>query len=225
MNWSAIGSIATVVGALATAAAAGFTAWMAYLTQSALKQSREQYQDGFRPTLVFLPHHSASEGDVVRMRALVFAFMPPIPTIGRLALLGAVRNIGVGPAINVRMTLRIRGIERYGPDPLSLPPIGAGDFFGNGEDLIHLPMSYRNGFTNTDAQSAPGEDWDLLLEYEDVFGQVFHTVHAKNQQRPWTTIGLGSAPKGRDARDVESELQAMSRAQAQADTSVSLSAP
>jgi hypothetical protein len=88
-----------------------------------------------------------------------------------------------------------------------------------------MPMPCGPGFIDTDAQSAPGEDWELLLEYEDVFGRVFHTVHPKNPQRPWTAIGRGPAPKGRDPKDVESELQAMSQAQAHVDTPVSLSAP
>ena len=159
------------------------------------------------------------------MRVLECAFMPPIPSIRRLVLCGVVRNIGVGPAINARITLRIRGIEGYGPDPLSLPPIGAGDLFGKFDDSIPMPISYRNGFSDTDAQSAPGEHWELLLEYEDVFGRIFHTVHSKNPQVPWTTIGRGPAPKGRDPKDIESELQAMLQAQANADAPIPLSAP
>jgi hypothetical protein len=198
MIWAAIGSIATAV-------AAGFTAWMVFLTRRGIQQNVEQHKDGHRPTLVFLPDQDASEGS--RMRVLQCAFMPPVPSIRRLVLIGVVRNIGVGPAINGRMTLRVRGIEGYGPDALSLPPIGVGDFFGKRNDSIPLPLSYRDGFTDTDAQSAPGEHWELVLEYEDVFGRVFHTVHSKNPQVPWTTIGRGPAPKGRDPRDVAKELQ------------------
>lgn len=159
------------------------------------------------------------------MRVVQCAVVPPITSISRVVLNGAVRNIGVGPAINGRMTLRIRGIEGYGPDSLSLPPIGAGDLFGKFDDSILMPISYRNGFSDTDAQSAAGEHWDLALEYEDVFGRVFHTVHSKNPHVPWTTIGCGPAPKGRDSRDVEKELQAMSQAQANTGAPISLSSP
>lgn len=215
--------IFTALGAISTGIAAGFTAWMAYLTRLGIQQNVEQHKDGYRPTLVFLPNHGTSEG--ARMRVLHYAVAQQIPSVGRVMLDGAVRNIGVGPAINARITLRIRGIEGYGPDPLSLPPIGEGDLFGKIDDSIPMPISCGSSFSDTDAQSASGEHWELLLEYEDVFGRVFHTVHSKNPQRSWTAIGRGPAPKGRDPKDVESERQAMSRAQAQADTPVSLSAP
>ncbi len=159
------------------------------------------------------------------MRVLHYAVVPQIPSVGRVMLNGAIRNIGVGPAINAQITLRIRGIEGYGPDPLSLPPIGAGDLFGKIDDSIPMPISCRSSFSDTDAQSASGEHWELLLEYEDVFGRVFHTVHSKNPQIPWTTIGRGPAPKGRDPQDVERELQAMSQAQANNGAPISLYAP
>ncbi len=213
----------SVLGSLATAAAAAFTAWMVFLTNRGIEQNQQQHLDASRPILVFLPHHGMSEG--ARVRVLHYAVVPQIPSVGRVMLNGAVRNIGVGPAINARITLRIRGIEGYGPVPLSLPPIGAGDFFGKVDDSIPMPISSGNGFSDTDAQSAPGEHWELLLEYEDVFGRIFHTVHSKNPQVPWTTIGRGPAPKGRDPKDIESELQAMLQAQANADAPIPLSAP
>ena len=209
MIWTAIGSIATAV-------AAGFTAWMVYLTRRGIEQNVEQHKDGYRPTLVFLPHHGTSAE--ARTRVLQHIATPPT-----LRVWGTVRNIGVGPAINARMAFRIRGIEGFGPDPLSLPPIGAGDLFGKIGEPILLQISYGRGFNETDAQSAPGEHWELLLEYEDVFGRVFHTVHPKNPQAPWTTIGRGPAPKGRDPKDVERELQATSAASSGAP--ISLSAP
>ncbi len=204
----------TVIGSIATAVAAGFTAWMVYLTRRGIQQNVEQHKDGYRPTLVFLPHHGASAE--ARTHVLQYMFAPPT-----LRVWGTVRNIGVGPAINARMALRIRGIEGFGPDPLSLPPIGVGDLFGKIGDPITVPISYGHGFNETDAQSAPGEHWELLLEYEDVFGRVFHTVHSKNPQLPWTAIGRGPAPKGRDPKEVEKELQAMSQAHAGASVSPS----
>jgi hypothetical protein len=108
MPWTEIEAIGSAFGALATAVAAGFTAWMVYLTRTGLQQNVEQHKDGYRPTLVFLPHHGPSEG--ARMRVLHYAVVPQIPSVGRVMLNGAVRNIGVGPAINARITLRIRGM-------------------------------------------------------------------------------------------------------------------
>jgi len=34
----------------------------------------------------------------------------------------------------------------------------------------------------------------LVLEYEDVFGNTFHTIHSKHLGEPWTRVGRGPAP-------------------------------
>jgi len=198
MIWTAIGSIAT-------AAAAAFTAWMASLTKKGLEQGGEHHQDGFRPILVFVPYHGASQ----EARAHVLQVVAGQPT---MKFWGTIRNIGAGPAINGTMKLRIRGIEVYGPDPFNLPPIAALEFFGTTGEHIPVPISHHPHFNETDAQLAPGEHWEIVLDYEDVFGRQFHTIHSKNPQLPWTTTGRGLAPKGRDPSEDRKLMQAMEQA-------------
>ena len=222
MSWNCtelLGSIATPLGALATAAAAGFTAWMVFLTKRGIEQSQEQHQDGYRPILVFAPHHGASP----EARTHVLQAIPGQPT---LRFWGAIRNIGSGPAINGRMMLRVRGLEGYGPDPFDLPPIAAGESYGKISEHIPVPITHHPHFNETDAQLSPGEHWEIVLEYEDVFGRIFHTSHTKNPQLPWTTIGRGPAPKGRDPQIDAAIMQKVAQAQrANADKPISLSEP
>lgn len=123
---------------------------------------------------------------------------------------GTIRNLGAGPAINGAIKLRIRGLEGYGPDPFNLPPIAALEFYGKIGEHIPVPISHRPHFNETDAQLAPGEHWEIVLDYEDVFGRQFHTIHTKNPQLAWTKIGRGKAPKGRDPQTDAAIMQKMS---------------
>jgi len=218
-GWATFESIATGVGALATAAAAGFTSWMVFLTKKGIEQTREQHRDAFRPLLVFMPHHGASP----EARTHVVQVIAPQPVI---KFWGTIRNIGTGPAINGKMKLRLRGLEGYGPDPFDLPPIAAGESYGKVGEHIPVPITHRPQFNETDAELASSEHWEIMLEYEDVFGCTFHTNHTKNPQLPWTTIGRGSAPKGRDPAVDAEIMQAMDLApQPGANHSASVSSP
>lgn len=218
-DWTTFESIASGVGSLATAAAAGFTAWMVFLTKNGIEQNRDQHRDTFRPMLVFIPHHGASQ----EARAKVVQVIASQPI---MKFWGTIRNIGAGPAINGAMKLRIRGLEGYGPDPFNLPPIAALEFYGKVGENIPVPIPHRPWFNETDAQLAPGEHWEIVLEYEDVFGRIFHTSHTKNPQLPWTTIGRGPAPRGRDPQIDAAIMQKVTQAQrANADKPISLSEP
>ncbi|MDN5873098.1 MAG: hypothetical protein L0H29_01785 [Sinobacteraceae bacterium] len=50
-------------------------------------------------------------------------------------------------------------------------------------------------FNLTDIASAPSQAWSLILEYQDVFGTRFYTAHHKDPLQPWTTYGVGPAPR------------------------------
>lgn len=99
------------------------------------------------------------------------------------------------------MILRVRGLDQLGPDPLDLPALAAGESLHEDSDYLQFPTIDRKYvFNGVDVQLAPNEHWEIVLEYEDVFGRIFHTIHSKNSMSPWTIIGIGPAPKGRDPR-------------------------
>ncbi len=123
---------------------------------------------------------------------------------------GILNNIGKGPALNVRLTVRFLGIEGYGVQS-EISPLGAGDRMDFSNKSLRLLVPFHDGFNDADFQFAPASAWEILIEYEDVFGQCFHTVHTKNQQQPWTRLGTGPAPKGRDPRQDAEIMQAMAQ--------------
>jgi len=117
------------------------------------------------------------------------------------------KNIGRGPALNCRMTIRFQGIQGYGVTR-GLSPVGAGgELKSDGQPLL-IPVNFGPGFEDVDFLRGPAAGWQILLEYEDLFGQVFHTVHRSDPRVSWTALGQGWAPKGASA-----EIQARNLAQ------------
>ena len=185
MNWSFFDSLFTACSAVATSA----MAWMAY---KSIIESRKQHVDEYRPILVLSPKDSI---DPVR-RENFLEIEPQNTTPGRhLLISGMLKNVGCGPALNARLTIRFQGIEGYGVTR-ELSPIQAGGIYGDAAYPMRVLFPLSQKFNDSDFQMASGSSWEIIFEYEDLFGQSFFTLHAKNPQLPWTTIGKGSAPKG-----------------------------
>lgn len=203
MNWNA-------VIAICTAFAAVFTAVMAWFTRKAIveshtqyektrAQSEQQHQDAFRPVVVLSPFEGVEPED----RSNVIHFDPAVGMDQRrfVRVAGFLRNVGVGPALNVHLLFRAMSKQNYG-FTLALTPVGSGEKYDLGSrqvgpavtQEIRYPVHPTPGFNAADIASAGGTGWELAIEYEDVFGNRFHTVHHKNPQLPWTVCGRGSAP-------------------------------
>jgi len=74
-----------------------------------------------------------------------------------------------------------------------LPPLGAGEVYEeDGMIRVHPPLN--DAFNKTDFGTAPSGSWELWLEYQDVYGNVFHSRHPKNSNGPWAVTGSGPAP-------------------------------
>lgn len=200
MNWNA-------VIAICTAFAAVFTAVMAWFTRKAIVESHTQYektraqseqhhQDAFRPVVVLSPFEGVEPED----RSNVIHFDPAMGSDDRrfVMISGILRNVGTGPALGVRLRFRAMGKPDYG-FALSLAPIGAREKYelasrGPSNRPLRYPVRPTPGFNATDIELAGNSGWDLVIEYEDVFGNRFHTTHRKNPQMPWTECGKGPAP-------------------------------
>lgn len=204
MNWIAIEAVAVICSAIATAVMAGMTYWT-------IRNTRKQHKDEYRPILSFAPRGAVNPCRLEDM------FLVDSALAGRpdrhYFVYGIMNNVGRGPALNITLTVRFLGIDGYGVKT-EIAPIGAGDRFDFSEHPMEILVIFRDGFNDADFQLGPGGSWEILIEYEDVFGQRFHTIHTKNPQHPWTVIGCGSAPKGRDPRLVANEMQAVACADA-----------
>lgn len=202
MNWNA-------VSAICTGAAAVFTAVMTFYTRVAIKKSQSQFQgaqqrddarhqDAFRPIVVLEPFI----GIQADARARVIS-VDPSSRMGNLRLFKIaclVRNIGPGPALNVRLSFRAMGRPSYGFTQ-ELVPVGAGETQGDTKHALEMWVQPTSSFNDTDMALAGGTGWELVLEYEDVFSNPFYTIHPKNPQMPWTQCGKGFAPRVLDLAD------------------------
>lgn len=199
IDWTAVSAIATGVAALATAAAAIATAWMASMTKRSLQQVEKHHQDSYRPILAIAPSDDAIPID--RSTLLKLAPISPGAFESTYIIAGLLTNIGVGPALNVRLVLRIMGIEGYGISR-ELTPVPTRENRGESDYSFRVSFQPHGGFNDADAQLSTGPSWEIILEYEDVFGHRFHTIHSKNPQIPWTVCGTGSPPPGRSPSTV-----------------------
>jgi len=185
-NWLAIESVAT-------ACSTGFTAVMAGMTWRAIADSRTHHKDEYRPILVLAPEDGVEpprRDTVIRSEKSSIDGGPGYSLVGV-----TLRNIGRGPALNWRITIRFQGIEDYGVTR-GLSPVQAGSEYETGGRVLCIPVSFVPSFNETDFQAAPAAGWQIFLEYEDLFGQLFHTIHRSDARVPWTALGQGRIPKG-----------------------------
>lgn len=172
MTWSTAWEASTAVGTVA----------MAVTTVLVIRQNRRQHQDAFRPICVLVPDDGLNQS--ARLHILQKYEEPGKPD-KFYNVRCSLRNIGVGPALQVRLIVRFS--SRPGFEIKSeLPPVGAKQAI---ESPLRIPVFLHDRFNSSDFEIAPGEVWELHLIYQDVFGNTFHTCHSKNPQVQWTTLG------------------------------------
>jgi hypothetical protein len=184
MTRAIIWDAATAIGTIA----------MAVTTGIVIRQNRRQrqdmarqHQDTFKPVCVLVPDKGLA-GASVRCD-IVQCLIDPGDPLKYFRVSCGVKNIGCGPAMNLRLAMRFSTSQ---PDPLPRVEI---EMLGANQSLpspIKVPVFLHDRFNSSDYQLAPGEVWELWLIYEDIFGNVFHTRHTKNPQEPWARFGNGN---------------------------------
>ncbi|HUX82054.1 MAG TPA: hypothetical protein VMV35_04390 [Halothiobacillus sp.] len=191
------------VSAIATAFAAVFTAWMVFLTrktinqsQAAIKQTREQHMDNFRPVCTLEPHRDEHLDAYKRN---------PIVTIARgehdlyeIVVNARLINVGNGPATDIDLSI---DFLPSGGEPLT-KNLGVVLAAGNEMDGIRIAFS-RQIFNELrlalselperqGEQLVARESWNMTLTYKDIFGRTFKTHHTRDATKPWTILSSGS---------------------------------
>lgn len=193
------------ITAVSTAAAAVFTAVMARFTFKAIregqrqrhdtnehfeetrKQDEQHHQDSYRPLLTLSPIYGM---DLLQRRNLLRTGQKNGQSVFFINC--ALRNVGPGPALNVRLT--VRAPDQFGNVAnRELSPLEAGGI-GKEDAAIEVPVIFTNQFNTADLENTPGGLWTIVLDYEDVFGNAFHTLHSKNAMDPWCRVGKGPLP-------------------------------
>ena len=184
MTCTTLWDAATAIGTIA----------MAVTTSIVIRQNKRQrqdlalqHEDTFKPVCVLVQEKELAgtfdRSDIVQ------CLVDPNDPLKYFRVTCGVKNIGCGPAMNLRLVMRFSTSK-----PDSLPRVDI-EMLGTSQSLsspIKVPVFLKpNGFNESNYQFAPGEVWELWLVYEDVFGNVFHTRHTKNPQQPWASFGKG----------------------------------
>jgi len=178
VSWSPVWEAFTAIGTVA----------MAATTVVVIFQNRRQHRDALRPICVLVPEKGT---DAVGRRDALQLHKEPNDSNKYFSIACGVKNIGGGPAVKLRLriTFWVNTTARFEAE---LSPLGAHETVAG---PLRIPVFVGNEFTQTEYEWAPGEGWDLWLEYEDLFGNLFHTRHTKTPQQPWVQIGNGLAPR------------------------------
>jgi hypothetical protein len=202
------------VTAIGTALAAVFTAVMAWFTRKAItegqqqrqeasdhfaktrEQDKQHHQDTFRPLLVLMPSSIANTLDRQDLMSCYHQ-----GNLGVATIKCVVKNIGTGPAVNIRMDVRPDRRIDYGPSR-EFVPLAANEVISDAPGQIEIPVRLGPVFNEADLRDLPNGSWVLALEYEDVFGNTFYTLHSKSRRDPWSQLGRGYAPDTTPPPDV-----------------------
>lgn len=183
MTWAIIWDAATAIGTIAMAVTTGI------VIRQNKKQRQDiarQHQEALLPICVLVPEAGM---DATGRRDILQVHQEPNDPSKYFFVHCGVKNIGSGPAVKLklRVTFWTNTAARFEAE---LSPLGANE---SAAGPLRVPVFLGDQFTESEYGWAPGEGWDLWLEYEDVFGNVFHTRHTKTPQQPWVQIGKGAA--------------------------------
>ena len=175
-HWSDPWNALTAIGTTALAIATFLVIWQGH-RQS--KQTERQHQDRFKPICLLAPHNSVDWWD---KRGKLIELVPPPPggqLFSTVIVRCMMRNVGVGPALNLLAKLHFPK-EKWTSEPWELSPLGAGQSYGSaGEPPLAIPILFPAGLHNVDSTMLENYSWEIWLEYEDVFGRKFRSIHSK----------------------------------------------
>jgi hypothetical protein len=173
--WADLSSFATAAGTIA----------MAVTTYLVIRQSKRQHRDRLRPLCVLVPFGGV---DPLNKRGELLATIDPSPdnpSFGTLAIKCVLRNVGTGPALNLRLKIKLLDMDGWTTEPWELAPLSAGETRGSESSSLLVPVRIheKEPLNFTDFSQLTGKLWEIWLEYQDVFGQHFCSVHHKRPIR------------------------------------------
>jgi hypothetical protein len=171
--WADLWSFATAVG---TIGLAGATYTIIRQGKQQREEAQKQHQDRFRPICMLVPFDGIDLPE--KRREVISRVNVPSgnPSLRKVMLNCSLRNVGVGPALNLRIKFRFLDLNGCTTEPWELAPLEAGEIRGG---PFSVPLRLHDRFNETDYRMIEGKLWEIWLEYEDVFGNRFCAVHHK----------------------------------------------
>jgi hypothetical protein len=124
---------------------------------------------------------------------------PPQPSsFGPVAVKCLLRNTGTGPAISLKVRFRFLDMNGWTTVPWELMPLAAGETRGGEGAPLLVPVWVYDGspFNTSDFADVPNKQWEIWLEYQDVFGREFCSVHHRRPIRQEDgTVPVPDAPE------------------------------
>jgi hypothetical protein len=204
----------TVLLAIATAALACFTYKMAKSTERALEQNarlveethdlvesnkvlveseERHHQENLRPLCILEPTEPVMGdyvkkifGDLEQNEDGSMGYMLPLRAI--------LSNKGLGPALNVKVVL-MKMPEKV-VFVTDVPPIAAKtDWFITSRFgyIVPLLLKLRANQAEVKAMLKAGT-WVIFVEFEDIFGKKFYSLHEKNDDHFFLRVAEGNIP-------------------------------
>lgn len=196
--WADFWNALTGIGTLALA---GVTFCVIRQGQRQREDIERQHRDRFKPICLLAPYGRV---DTWNRRGNLLEATPPAPdtpSCGSVAIRCVLRNVGAGPALKLRLKFRFLDMNGWTSEPWELSPLGAGETCGSEAAPLLVPFPIHERFNQTDFAMLTGKPWEIWLEYEDVFGKPFHSVHRKApvdtdlSTATWTTAGPDRQPR------------------------------
>jgi hypothetical protein len=204
-EWADAWVMLTAVGTIALAIATFRVIQQGQQLRKDAEQQREdterQHRDRFKPVCLLAPYGGV---DAWNRRGALLEAMPPDPenpSCGTVAIRCVLRNAGAGPALKLRLKFRFLDMNGWTSDPWELSPLGAGETCGSEAAPLLVPFPIHERFNQTDFAILTGKPWEIWLEYEDIFGRKFQSIHRKAPfdtdpaKFTWTTAGTDQQPK------------------------------
>jgi hypothetical protein len=197
--WSALTAIGTI--ALAAVTYAIIRQNHTLILQNRQDQLNEdrRHRDAFKPICALVPRFGIdppTRGDLLEL-------VPPNQTHqnhGLIHLSCTLRNTGSGPALNLSISIRYILDTSLAIPPIELSPLGAGEVRGEtigGGDLgcrqdWLVPLSGAFNVGTFLALQKGG--FEFILDYTDVFGKPFRSIHRVAPCGQDTNISAGRVP-------------------------------
>jgi hypothetical protein len=175
--WADLWSCITGVGTLALAAAT-----FAIIVQGRRQRANadRQHHDRLKPICLLAPPQGVDPWIGRATLVETTSPSPENPGFGTVIIHCGLRNIGLGPALNLLLSIRFQDMGGCATDLWELSPLGAGEIRGGDASSLRVPIRLDERFNQSDFALLTGKPWEILLDYEDVFGVRFRSVHRKS---------------------------------------------